>query len=306
MQEFGQFAVLQATAEKAHNEIQIMEITTNYLPGIYNDLEIANIEAHGAYLRDGTGNQVFLPAKWVPKGGKSGDLIRVFVYFDSEDRPIATTMQPAAIVGEVAFLEVADVNQAGAFLNWGLEKDLLLPFGEQKLRLEPGQKVLVYVFRDPQTGRIAATARIEKFLENDTHTFKEGQEVQIILWEKTELGYKAIIENRAVGLIYANEVFEILRKGMKKTAYIAKLRDDGKIDLRLLPPGYDKIAGLAEIILSKLKAGKGFLPLNDHSDAEEIYENLGMSKKNFKKACGLLYKNRQIILTEKGIRLIKK
>ncbi len=280
-----------------------MEITNNLIPGQYNELVAASAEPQGLYLHDASENRILLPNKWVPKGCKLGDRIRVFVYFDSDDRPIATTMKPFAVVGQVAFLEVADLNQAGAFLNWGLEKDLLAPFGEQKQRMEVGKKYLVYVFRDPQTGRIAASARIERFLDKEAHHFSEGQEVEIILWEKTDLGYKAIIENGFTGLIYANEVFEVLRKGLKTKAFISKIREDGKIDLRLLPPGYDKISSLADAVLAKLKAAKGFLPLHDHSDAEEIYERMGMSKKNFKKACGLLYKTKKIIITEEGIKL---
>lgn len=281
-----------------------MEITTACIPGQLNQLIIDHIEPQGAYLADGAGQQILLPSKWVPRRSKIGDVLNVFVYFDSEDRPIATTQTPLAKAGEVAYLEVVDVNQTGAFLNWGLEKDLLVPFREQKQRMEAGRKYLVFVYTEAETQRIAASARIERFLDTQPHQLIEGQEVQIILWERTDLGYKAIIDHQFTGLLYANEVFETLRKGLHKTAYVSKVREDGKIDLRLLPSGYDKIGNLADQILEKLKNHRGFLALNDKSDAEEVYEVVGMSKKNFKKACGLLYKNRKINIEEKGIRLI--
>lgn len=281
-----------------------MEITTACIPGQLNQLIIDHIEPQGAYLADGAGQQILLPSKWVPRRSKIGDVLNVFVYFDSEDRPIATTQTPLAKAGEVAYLEVVDVNQTGAFLNWGLEKDLLVPFREQKQRMEAGRKYLVFVYTEAETQRIAASARIERFLDKQPHQLVEGQEVQIILWERTDLGYKAIIDHQFTGLLYANEVFETLRKGLHKTAFVSKVREDGKIDLRLLPSGYDKISSMADQILEKLEMHRGFLPLNDKSDAEDVYETVGMSKKNFKKACGLLYKNRKINIEEKGIRLI--
>ncbi len=278
---------------------------TKYIAGQTNQLMIDHLEAHGAYLTDGEGNQILLPLKWLPERSKTGDLLEVFVYFDSEDRPIATTQKPLAQVNEIAFLEVADVNNTGAFLNWGLDKQLLVPYREQKAKMMEGKKYLVYVFADPQSGRIAASAKIEQFIDKTPPAFTTGQEVDIILWEKTDLGYKAIINHTHQGLLYENEVFEKMSRGLKRKAFISKLREDGKIDLRLLPPGYDKIESMAEKILNSLKTNQGYLPLSDKSDAESIYDSLEMSKKNFKKAIGLLFKQQLIFIEENGIRLVR-
>jgi predicted RNA-binding protein (virulence factor B family) len=280
-------------------------MTEKYIAGKTNQLTIDHFEAQGAYLKDGTGSQVLLPTKWIPARSKEGDLIEVFIYFDSDDRPIATTTKPFAQLNEIAYLEAADVNSTGAFLNWGLEKQLLVPYREQKAKMIEGKKYLVYLFADPQSGRIAASAKIERFIDKTPPEYTEGQEVEIILWEKTDLGYKAIINSSHQGLLYENEVFEKMQKGLKRTAYISKLREDGKIDLRLLKPGYDKVEDLAQKIVHELQKNRGFLPLNDKSDAEDVYDILEMSKKNFKKAIGLLYKNKQIRFGDDGVYLIK-
>ncbi len=280
-------------------------MTDRYIAGTINELVIDHLELHGAYLTDGQGQQLLLPGKWMPENSKPGDTIEVFVYFDSDDRPIATTLKPYAQLNEVAFLEVADVNNTGAFLDWGLDKQLLVPYREQKAKMISGKKYLVYIFADPESGRIAGSAKVEHFIDKEPATYVAGQEVDIILWEKTDLGYKAIIENKHQGLLYENEVFERMSRGLKRKAYISKLREDGKIDLRLQPSGYEKVDGLAAKILYELKNNNGFLPLNDKSDAEEVYDLLEMSKKNFKKAIGLLYKNKQIHFTGDGIQLTK-
>lgn len=280
-------------------------MTDQYTAGKINQLSIDHFEPHGAYLSDGAGSQVLLPTKWIPAKSKEGDLIEVFIYFDSDDRPIATTTKPFAQLDEVAYLEAADVNSTGAFLNWGLDKQLLVPYREQKAKMIEGKKYLVYLFSDPQSGRIAASAKIERFIDKTPPDYTEGQEVEIILWERTDLGYKAIINSRHQGLLYENEVFEKMQKGLKRTAYISKLREDGKIDLRLLKPGYDKVEELAQKIVQELQNHRGFLPLNDKSDAEDVYNILEMSKKNFKKAIGLLYKNKQIRFGDDGVYLMK-
>lgn len=280
-------------------------MTEQYTAGKINQLTIEHFETHGAYLTDRAGSQVLLPTKWIPARSKVGDTIDVFIYFDSDDRPIATTTKPFAQLNEVAYLEAADVNTTGAFLNWGLEKQLLVPYREQKAKMIEGKKYLVYLFADPETGRIAASAKIERFIDKTPPDYTEGQEVEIILWEKTDLGYKAIINSSHQGLLYENEVFERMHKGLKRTAYISKLREDGKIDLRLLKPGYDKVEALAEKIVMELQKNRGFLPLNDKSDVEDVYDLLEMSKKNFKKAIGLLYKNKQIRFGDDGVYLMK-
>jgi len=179
-----------------------------YMPGKMNRLTIDHIEPHGAYLADLEGNQILLPTKWLPRKAKTGDIIEVFIYFDSEDRPIATIHKPLAQIGEIAFLQAADVNNVGAFLEWGPEKQLLVPFREQKARMEPGRRYLVYLYTDSETNRIAASAKIENFIDKEPVDYQEGQEVEIVLWDKTDLGFKAVIENKHQGLIYENEVFE--------------------------------------------------------------------------------------------------
>ncbi|PKP51828.1 MAG: GntR family transcriptional regulator [Bacteroidetes bacterium HGW-Bacteroidetes-1] len=280
-------------------------MNTQVTPGKINKLRIINIESHGAYLDGGLNDTILLPTKWIPDKSKEGDEIEVFIYFDSDDRIIATTMKPFAQINEIAFLRVADVNNTGAFLDWGLEKDLLVPYREQKARMVTGRYYLIYIYLDEQTGRIAASAKIEHFIDVLPTAYVEDQEVEIIIWEKTELGYKAIIENQHQGLIYANEVFQPLEKGMKLKAFVSSLREDGKIDLRLLKAGYEKIDGLAGQILEKLQQKNGFLHLTDHSNANDIYTSLKMSKKNFKKALGMLFKKQLINIEKEGIRLIK-
>lgn len=276
------------------------------VPGKFNTLSISRIVDFGVYLDGGESGEILLPMKWVPEGCKPNDDLEVFIYFDSEDRLIATTIRPLAQVGEFAFLRAKAVNEVGAFLDWGLEKDLLVPYREQSVKMVAGKSYIVYLFADPQTSRIAGSSRVERFLSKEAPSYQPFDEVDLLLWRTSEIGYMAIINNSHEGLIYASEVFEELERGQKIRGYVTKIRDDGKIDLSLQKPGYEKIDELSERILGLIEANNGTLNLNDKSPAEEIYSVCGMSKKNFKKSVGALYKQKLIRLTDKGIELTGK
>lgn len=274
------------------------------VPGKFNRLHITKIVEFGVYLHGDDLGEILLPMKWVPDKCKPDDEVDVFIYFDSSDRLIATTMKPYAVVGDFAYLQVNAVNDVGAFIDWGLEKDLLLPYREQKFKVEKDNWYVVHVYSDDK-GRIAASTVLEKYIDTDTSELTIGQEVDLLLYAASDLGFKAIINNRYEGVIYANEVFQQLKRGQKLKGYIKFVRDDGKVDLTLYKSGYlDKIDELSEKVLAELAKAEGFLPLNDKSSPEEIYLALGMSKKNFKQSIGKLFKLRAITIDDSGIRLI--
>ena len=274
------------------------------IPGKYNTLSILKIVDFGVYLDGGELGEILLPMKWVPDNCKPDDEIEVFLYFDSEDRIIATTMKPYAEVGDFALLKAKAVNEIGAFMDWGLEKDLLVPYREQNAKMVEGRSYLVYIYTDPQGGRIAASARLERFLSEEPPTYQPWEEVDLILWRTTDIGYVSIVNNQHEGLIYASEVYKDLERGQTIKGYVMKVREDGKIDLTLQKPGYGKIDSFSERILELLKENDGFLALNDKSPAEDIYDQCEMSKKNFKKSIGALYKQKLIQMEEEGIRLV--
>ena len=271
--------------------------------GKYNTLKIVKDLDFGVYLDGGNDLEILLPARYVPKNVKPGDEVEVFIYHDNEGRLIATTAKPVAIVGEFQYMEVKSVNETGAFLEWGLMKDLLVPFREQKMPMQKGKWYLVYVHLDPITGRIVASARIDKFLDNTVPEYSYNQEVDLLITEETEIGYKVIINNLHWGLVYSNEVFQRLEKGDHLKGYIKEIREDEKIDVSLTPLGYQKIEGVAGIILESLHIHGGFLPVHDKSDPDEIYSLFRCSKKSFKQAIGALYKQKLISLESGGIRL---
>lgn len=273
------------------------------IPGKYNKLKITKIVDFGVYLDGGEYGEILLPMKWVPESSTPNDELDVFLYFDSSDRIIATTQQPLAVKDEFAYLTVKAVNPVGAFLDWGLDKDLLLPYREQKYKVEEGAKVIVYVYADDKN-RIAASTMIEKYLDTDTSKLKKGQEVDLLIYAATDLGFKAIIDNHYEGVIYANQVFQLISRGQKVKGYINSVREDGKVDLSLYKTGYvEKIDELCNNLLESLKRNNGFLSITEKNSPEEIYLALGMSKKNFKQAVGKLYKLRKIIIDDSGIRL---
>ena len=274
------------------------------LPGRYNTLKVVKYVDFGVYLDGAEMGEILLPARYVPEVCEVDEDLEVFIYLDSEDRIIATTEKPFAQVGEFAMLRVNAVNNVGAFLDWGLMKDLLVPFREQKMNMVAGRSYLVYVYVDPDSQRIAASAKLEKFLDNVIPEYKVGEEVSLIVESESELGYNAIINHLHRGILYHDELPGPLNKGQKLKAYIKKVRDDKKIDLSLYRPGYEQVDGISQDILNKLHEAGGFLPFTDKSDAALIFERFAISKKIFKKAIGALYCQRRILMEEKGIRLI--
>ncbi|MDR1221312.1 MAG: GntR family transcriptional regulator, partial [Tannerella sp.] len=241
---------------------------------------------------------------YVPQGVEAGDEIEVFVYKDNEERLIATTDHPYGTVGEFQYMKVRDVTPVGAFLDWGIMKDLLVPFREQKKEMKAGHYYLVYIYLDFVTSRITASARIDRFLDNTPPDYERNQEVDILIADETEIGYKVIINNSHWGLLYHNEIFQRLSTGEKRKAYIKEVRDDDKIDVGLYPTGYGKAEEIADKIISALKQNNGYLPVNDKSDASEIHTLFSCSKKSFKMAAGTLYKKRLISIDHDGIRII--
>ena len=271
--------------------------------GKYNNLRVIKEVDFGVYLDGEKEGEILMPIRYVPKDCQVGDYVDVFLYLDSEDRPIATTEKPFAQVGEFAMLRVISVNKIGTFLDWGIMKDLLVPFREQKVTMIEGRSYLVYIYVDEDTRRIVASAKLNKFLDKTTPEYTVGQEVELAIESETDLGYKAIINNQHWGILYENEVFEQLAKGLKIKGFIKKIRTDNKIDLSLHPLGYEKVDPLTQMILDELKKEGGFIPISDKSEAEEVYRVFGISKKSFKQALGALYKRRIITITPEGIRL---
>lgn len=272
--------------------------------GNYNTLRIIKILSFGAYLDGGEGKEILLPTRYVPDRAQIGDEVEVFIYHDNEGRLIATTLHPKAVVGEFAFMQVKSVNTTGAFLDWGLMKDLLVPYKEQKLTMREGKWYLVYVRLDHVTGRIMASARIEKFLNNIPPKYKFNQEVDLLVADDTEIGYKVIVNNLHWGMVYHNQVFQRLEKGEHLKGYVKEIREDDKLDISLAPLGYQKVDGVAQTILQALQVQNGFLPVHDKSDPEVIYSLFRCSKKAFKQAIGALYRQHRIALEPDGIRLI--
>jgi len=272
--------------------------------GKYNTLNVVKKVDFGVYLDGGNGLEILLPTRYVPENCQVDDDIEVFIYHDNEGRLIATTIHPVATVGEFAWMKVREVSDSGAFLDWGLMKDLLVPYREQKMAMKAGRSYLVYVYFDFITKRIVASARIDKFLDNTPPKYEYNQEVNLLVADETDMGYKVIINHLHWGLIYHNEVFRQLAKGEKLKGYIKEIREDEKIDISLFPLGYEKVDGIAQQILQTLQQNGGYLPLHDKSDADEIYSLFACSKKSFKKAIGTLYKQQLITLEKEGIRLV--
>jgi predicted RNA-binding protein (virulence factor B family) len=275
--------------------------------GKYNELNIVKEVPFGVYLEAEGFGEILLPGKYVPKDAKKGDLIKVFIYLDSEDRIIATTLEPTAIVGEYAWLKVVSNSKFGAFAAWGLEKDLFIPFREQRQEPVTGRSYLTYIYLDEHSGRIVGSHKYYKFLQPDLVELKEGDEVDVLVFERTPIGFKAIVANQMTGILYKNEVFDTkIQPGSRTKAFIKKMREDQKIDLTLHKPGYASVISFTDKILAKLNQNNGFLSITDKSSPELIYEFFGVSKKVFKKAIGSLYKERKILIQKDGIELVQK
>lgn len=272
--------------------------------GQYHLLEVLRSTPHGLFLGDAAGNDVLLPGKHIPEGIAVGEHLEVYVYQDNEGRLIATTQEPRITLYECALLTVTDVGKNGAFVDYGIDKELLVPYREQQERLRKNQDYLIYMYLDGQTDRLAGSTKIEQFLDDEIDDLQEGDEVHIVVWQPTDLGLKVVVNYRHEGLLYYNEVFEDLIIGDERLAYIYKIRPDGKLDIRLTKDGYAKVEPSVARILEALEENKGFLALHDKSKPEAIKQQLGMSKKTFKKAIGGLYKAKRIELLDGGIRLL--
>jgi predicted RNA-binding protein (virulence factor B family) len=276
------------------------------LIGRYNSLQVVKHTNFGLYLDGGADGEILLPNRYIPKDipSEDEDWLNVFIYLDSEDKLLATTEKPKVQVGEFASLKVLEVNSIGVFLDWGLPKDLLLPYSEEKRTLQAGDYCVVHVYLDKHTRRITATARLDRYLDKTPASYSVGEEVDLLVAEATDMGFKAIINNRHWGLIHKNEVFKFMRAGKQEKGFIKEIRSDGNISLSLQPVGEQAASSLNSKILSKLRDNNGVLPVSDKSDPQVISNLFGVSKGNFKKAIGALYKQGQIVIHADRIELV--
>ncbi len=272
--------------------------------GKFNTLEIIKETSFGFYLDGGELGEVLIPFNHAPQDCEIGDEIEVFIYLDSEDRIIATTQKALGCVGDFVMLKVKQVNNIGAFLDWGLEKDLLVPYGEQRIPLQVGRTYLVHIYLDRIHGRITASTKLDRYLDKIPARYKTGEEVDIIPVDPTDLGYKVIVNNKHWGVVYKNEMFTKLHRGDKQKAYIKKVREDGKVDISISKPGLGKIEDFTEILLQKLIENDGYMAVTDKTDPATISRLFGVSKKTFKRAVGQLYKKNLIDIENTGLRVI--
>jgi len=274
--------------------------------GNINRLRVLRKVDFGVYLNGEDYDSILLPKKYVPADCEVDDLLDVFIYFDSDDRIIATTEKPFAMVGDIACLKVVAVNSTGAFLDWGLPKDLLVPFSEQNKKMKENEFYVVQIYLDERTNRIVASSRLNKFLSDVfPEEYSSGTQVDLLIADKTDFGFTTVVDDYYLGVLYDNEVFEELKLGQKITGYIKKIRSDGKADITLYKKGYGRITDLSKLILDKLESNGGFLPVTDKSAPELISKMFGASKKSYKKAIGALYKKRLITLENDGIKITR-
>lgn len=272
--------------------------------GKYHTLRILRRTPFGLYLVDGSGEEVLLPNKYCPENYEMDDELEVFVYLDHNEKKIATNIKPKIVLHEFSLLEVKDVSMVGAFMDWGLEKDLFVPFKEQRQRMEEGRWYIVFLDIDHRTGRLYASNQINKILQNQNLSVTEGEKVELVVLKETDLGFNVIVNHQHAGLIYSNEIFKKLNIGDKITGYVKHIREDNKLDISLQPIGYQNSNDAnAELIYRKLEEANGFLNITDKSSPEEIYSIFGISKKAFKKSIGSLYKERKISIEPNGIKL---
>jgi len=272
--------------------------------GDYNRLNVVKEVDFGLYLDGGDEGEILLPSRYVPKGAKPGDELNVFVYLDQDERIVATTERPRAKVGEFAFLRVAWVNQYGAFLDWGLMKDLFCPFGEQKKKMEIDSWHLVHVHIDEESYRIVASAKVEHFIDKEPAPYRHNDAVDLLVWQQTEMGFKVIIDNAYQGLVYTNRIFHEIHVGDRLRGYIDQVRPDGKVDAMLQPSGRQGTMDFADTLTDYLLAHGGCCPYGDKTSPETIKQVFGVSKKTFKRAIGDLYRKRAITIGDEGIRLV--
>lgn len=271
--------------------------------GDYNTLKVIKTVDFGVYLDGKTYGEILLPTRYVPADVAEDEELTVFIYNDSEDRLIATTEQPKAKTEDFALLEVVSVNRFGAFLDWGLPKDLLVPYAEQRYKPVTGELYLVYIYLDQETGRIVASGKIDKFLDKAPVNYCKGDEVEAFITSKNNIGYRVLVNNHVWGMIYHDEVFQPVKRGSRLTAWVKKVRDDNKVDLTLQKPGYEAVEDFSDILLEYLKKQGGKISITDKSDPERIKNTFNVSKKVFKKAVGKLFKNQQIVIEENQIKL---
>lgn len=271
--------------------------------GKYHTLKVLREADFGVFLDDGDAG-ILLPKRYVPDGLKPGDEITVFVYHDNDGRLIATTDKPVAVVGEMAGMEVASVTPHGAFLKWGIMKDVFVPVSNMERRMRPGEVRLIKLYIDEQTGRVTGTEKIDKFLSNYKLTVSENDEVDLLVMGKTDIGYKVIVNNKHIGLLHYNEVYSDLEPGDKLKGFVKAIRPGNKIDVSPGVRGYERVKSEEEKIMETLRNNSGYIPFNDKSDPEEIYARFGMSKKTFKMTLGALYKKRLISFTQTGTKLV--
>lgn len=273
--------------------------------GKYNELKILRHTSVGLYLGDESGEDVLLPNKYCPESYELEDMIKVFVYLDYAERKVATDIIPKIHLDEFALLKVTAVENVGAFLDWGLEKELMVPFKEQRQKMEVGRWYVVYLDIDEETDRLFASNRVEKYIQNEVLTVEEGDEVELLVLTKTDLGFSVIVNNDHKGLIFENEIFKEINIGDKLKGYVKKIREENKIDISLQAIGYDNFNDAnSKLIYDALVQNNGFLAITDKSSPEEIYLQFGISKKAFKKSIGALYKDRKILMEPNGIKLI--
>lgn len=285
---------------------KINQSNKHYRIGKVCELEVLRLVSIGAYLEWDNEDGVLLPIRYLPEGVEVGDKLSVFVYHDNEGRIISTTLMPFAEVGEVAYLECISVSTAGAFLSWGIHKDLFVPFSEQLNRMIEGKSYLVYLYIDHVSGKIVGSAKLNKHIGNTLPEYKPGQEVEIIIGEHNEVGYRAIVDHQHWGMLYYDSLKYDLERGSKHRAYIIRTREDGRLDLSLSPVGYSKTEGDTKLIIEKLRERGGVLNIGDKSTAEEILRLTGLSKKSFKMAVGKLYKQQLVSISPYSIELNKK
>lgn len=274
--------------------------------GNYNTLKIVRDTSPGLFLESETGAEILLPNKYVPKVFEIGDELNVFCYLDFDERPVATSLTPFMKRNEFGFLKVVEVNQIGAFLDWGLEKHLFVPFREQREKMKEGQWYVVYCYLDDISFRLVASNKIDKFLSNDELSVRTGDKVSLLVTRLTDLGWEVIVNDRHKGLVFSSEIFQHMAVGQRMEGYIKTIRPDNKLDISLQPQGQKALEPTARKIQKVLEESGGFLALHDKSDPKEISKVLGMSKKTFKKGVGTLYKARQIEIRDDGIHLVEK
>ena len=270
--------------------------------GEFNELKVLRSVEFGLYLDDGA-DGILLPTRFAPKNAKEGDVLRVFVYHDSEDRLISTTLEPKGVLGDIVKLRAVSITNDGAFLDWGLMKDIFVPNSQQQTRMIPQGEYLVKIYLDERTGRLAATEKLERFLSNDNITVNVLEEVQLIVYRRTDIGYVMIINNQHTGVLHSNEIYREIGVGDKFKGFIKKIYSDNRIDVAAGTPGYNRVEDASEKILRLLHENSGYLPYYDKSDPDEIYSVFGMSKKTFKMTVGNLYRQRKISLEKTGIKL---